>query len=194
MSKLTAIVSILLAAILTNNIVLSRFLGVGAFLDVSKKPGRAAGLGAAVTVVMVAATAATHPLYTYLLSPKFAYLETVVFVLVIIAVVQLLGVILKTMIKPVYRAVADFFPLLTTNCAVLGITLISVSGKLSFTDALIGAAGAGLGFLLSLLLFSGVKSRMETADIPEFMKGLPIMLIAAALISLSLLGFSGIGS
>ncbi len=189
----TTIVSILLAGILTNNMVLSKFLGICPFLGVSKKVNTAFSMSIAVTLVMVIATAVTHPIYTYVLSPKYEYLETLVFILVIAAIVQFIEIFLKKFIKLVYQALGIYLPLITTNCAVLGITMLNITDGLNFVQSLFNALGAGLGFMLAMLLFSGVRERMETADVPEFMKGLPITLVAAALVSLSFLGFAGIG-
>lgn len=189
----TSIASILLAGILTNNMVLSKFLGICPFLGVSKKVNTAFSMSIAVTLVMVIATAVTHPIYTYLLYPNFTYLETVVFILVIAAIVQLIEVFLKKFIKPIYNALGIYLPLITTNCAVLGITMLNITDELNFTQSLFNALGAGLGFMLAMLLFSGVRSKVETADVPEFLKGLPITLISAALVALSFLGFAGIG-
>ena len=187
MNSSTTIASILLAAILTNNMVLSKFLGICPFLGVSKKTGTAFSMSIAVTLVMVVATAVTWPIYHLILAPDYTYLETIVFILVIAAIVQLIEIVLKRYIKPVYNALGIYLPLITTNCAVLGITM------LNFIQSLFNALGAGLGFMLAMLLFAGVRERLETADVPEFMKGLPITLVAAALVSLSFLGFAGIG-
>lgn len=193
MNNTTTIVSILLAAILTDNMVLSKFLGICPFLGVSKKPGTAFSMSIAVTLVMVVSTAVTYPIYTYLLYPKFAYLQTIVFILVIAAIVQLIEIVLKRFIKPVYNALGIYLPLITTNCAVLGVTMLNITDSLSFVQSLFNALGAGLGFMLAMLLFAGVRSKVEAADVPEFLKGLPITLIAAAIVSLSFLGFAGIG-
>ena len=193
MNNTTTIVSILLAAILTDNMVLSKFLGICPFLGVSKNPGTAFSMSIAVTLVMVVATAVTFPIYTYLLYPKFAYLQTIVFILVIAAIVQLIEIVLKRFIKPVYNALGIYLPLITTNCAVLGVTMLNITDGLSFVQSLFNALGAGLGFMLAMLLFAGVRSKVEAADVPEFLKGLPITLIAAAIVSLSFLGFAGIG-
>lgn len=189
----TSIASILLAAILTNNMVLSKFLGICPFLGVSQKPKTAFSMSVAVTLVMVIATAVTWPIYNYILAPDYTYLQTIVFILVIAAIVQLIEIVLKKYIKPIYNALGIYLPLITTNCAVLGITMLNITNELNFIQSLFNALGAGLGFMLAMLLFSGVRQRMETADIPEFMKGLPITLVAAALVSLSFLGFAGIG-
>lgn len=189
----TTIASILLAGILTNNMVLSKFLGICPFLGVSKKVGTAFSMSIAVTLVMVIATAVTWPIYTYLLYPDYTYLETIVFILVIAAIVQLIEIVLKKYIKPIYNALGIYLPLITTNCAVLGITMLNITNELNFIQSLVNALAAGLGFMLAMILFAGVRERLETADIPEFLKGLPITLISASLVSLSFLGFAGIG-
>ena len=150
-------------------------------------------MSVAVTLVMVVATAVTWTIYNYILSPNYTYLETIVFILVIAAIVQLIEIVLKRYIKPVYNALGIYLPLITTNCAVLGITMLNITNGLNFVQSLFNALGAGLGFMLAMLLFSGVRERLETADIPEFLKGLPITLVAAALVALSFLGFAGIG-
>lgn len=193
MSKITIICSILLAGILTNNMVLSKFLGICPFLGVSKKLNTAFSMSVAVTLVMVVASAVTYPIYHYLLYPKYAYLETVVFILVIAALVQLIEMVLKKYIKPIYNALGIYLPLITTNCAVLGVTMLNIQDKLDFISSLFNALAAGLGFMLAMVLFAGVRQKVEEADVPEFLKGLPITLIAAALVSLSFLGFAGIG-
>ena len=193
MNSATSIVSILLAAILTNNMVLSKFLGICPFLGVSKKTDTALSMSIAVTLVMVVSTAVTWPIYHFILSPNYTYLETIVFILVIAAIVQFIEIVLKRYIKPIYNALGIYLPLITTNCAVLGITMLNITNELGFVQSLVNALGAGLGFMLAMLLFSGVRERLETADIPEFLQGLPITLVAAALVSLSFLGFAGIG-
>ena len=189
----TSVASVLLAAILTNNMVLSKFLGICPFLGVSKKTDTALSMSIAVTLVMVVSSAVTWPIYHFLLYPRYTYLETIVFILVIAAIVQLIEIVLKRYIKPIYNSLGIYLPLITTNCAVLGITMLNITNGLGFVKSLVNALGAGLGFMLAMLLFSGVRERMETSDIPEFLKGLPITLVAAALVSLSFLGFAGIG-
>ena len=193
MNKVTFICSILLAGILTNNMVLSKFLGICPFLGVSKKLNTAFSMSVAVTLVMVAASAVTYPIYHYLLSPNYEYLQTVVFILVIAALVQLIEMALKKYIKPIYNALGIYLPLITTNCAVLGVTMLNIQNELDFVSSLFNALAAGLGFMLAMVLFAGVRQKVDDADIPEFLKGLPITLIAAALVSLSFLGFAGIG-
>ena len=189
----TSIASIILAGILTNNMVLSKFLGICPFLGVSKKVNTAFSMSVAVTLVMVIATAVTWPIYNYLLYPNYTYLETVVFILVIAAIVQLIEVFLKKFIKPIYNALGIYLPLIPTTCAVLGITMLNITNELTFVKSLVNALSAGLGFMLAMILFAGVRSKIETADVPEFLKGLPITLVSAALVALSFLGFAGIG-
>lgn len=202
MSFYTMLASIVLAGLLTSNMVLSKFLGICPFLGVSKKVNTAISMSLAVTVVMVIATAATYPIYYFLLKDKFEYLSTVIFILIIAAIVQVLEMFLKRFIKPLYSALGIYLPLITTNCAVLGIALLNTTQfdtkvYTSFSQlyvlSLVNALSAGLGFMLAMILFSGVRERLETADIPEFLKGLPITLVSAALVSLSFLGFAGIG-
>lgn len=187
------VISIVIAGLLTSNMTLSKFLGICPFLGVSKKVNTAFSMGVAVTLVMVVAAAVTWPINHFILSPRYEYLQTLVFILVIAAIVQLIEVLLKRFIKPIYEALGIYLPLITTNCAVLGITVINVQNGYNFIFSVLNALFAGLGFLLAMILFSGVRERLETADIPEFMKGLPITLVAASLVSLSFLGFAGIG-
>ncbi len=190
----SAIVSVLLAGLLTENMVLSKFLGICPFLGTSKKLGTAFSMSVAVTAVMVIATAVTYPLYAFVLVPlSLEYLQTLAFILVIAAIVQFLEVFLKKFVKPVYNALGIYLPLITTNCAVLGITILNFTKGYGFVLSVVNALSAGLGFMLALVIFAGVRQRLETADIPPFLKGLPITLIAAALVSLSFLGFAGIG-
>ncbi len=184
---------ILVAAVLSENFVLSKFLGICPFLGVSKQTGTAFGMSCAVTFVMVLSTAATYPLYAWVLVPRgLEYLQTIVFILVIAALVQLVELILKKFMPPLYNALGIYLPLITTNCAVLGVTLLNFTKELTYVQSLVNALGAGLGFLLAMVLFAGVRSRLESCDIPKFLRGLPITLIAASLVSLSFLGFAGV--
>ena len=188
------IVSILLAGLLTENMILSKFLGICPFLGTSKKVGTAFSMSVAVTLVMLISTVVTYPLYAYVLVPLgLEYLQTILFILVIAAIVQFLEIVLKKYIKSVYNALGIYLPLITTNCAVLGITILHFTKGYSFGLSLVNALSAGLGFMLAMIIFAGIRSRLETADVPEFLKGLPITLIAAAIVSLSFLGFAGIG-
>lgn len=193
MNNVTAIVSIILAGILTDNMILSRFMGICPFLGVSKKVSTAVGMGLAVTLVMLIATALTWPIYHYLLFPNYTYLQTLVFILVIASVVQLLEVFIKRFFPVLYGAFGIYLSLITTNCAVLGITILNITADYGFVESLFNALGAGLGFLFAMFIFSGVRVRLESSDIPKSLQGLPITLIAAALVSLSFMGFKGLG-
>ena len=187
------ILTIIIAALLSENYVLVKFLGICPFLGVSKDFKSALGMGLAVTFVMTLTCLITYPIYTYLLYPKFTFLQTIIFIFIIIGIVQLIEILLKKFIKQVYNVIGNYLPIITTNCAVLGVTLLNVKNELSFVEALFNALAAGIGFMVAMLLFSGVRSKIEAADVPEFLKGLPITLIAAALVALSFLGFAGIG-
>lgn len=183
---------ILFSAMLTNNFVLSKFMGICPFLGVSKKLDSAAGMGAAVTFVMVCATVCTYPVYTFLLAPfGLEYLKTVAFILIIALFVQLIEMILKKKIPSLYESLGVYLPLITTNCAVLGVTILNIDNGYNFGESLVDALGAGLGFTLALLIFSGVRSRVDKADIPETFKGVPATLIAASIVSVSFMSFSG---
>ena len=191
---LSNIIPILLAGLLTENMILSKFLGICPFLGTSKKIDTAFSMSVAVTLVMIIATAVTYPLYSYVLTPlNLQYLQTLLFILVIAAIVQLLEITLKKYIKSLYNALGIYLPLITTNCAVLGITMLNFTKGYNYFESLINALAAGLGFMLAMVIFAGVRERLDRSDIPEFLKGLPITLIAAALVSLSFLGFAGIG-
>ncbi|MBP3436516.1 MAG: RnfABCDGE type electron transport complex subunit A [Clostridia bacterium] len=195
---LKSFLAVFLAAILTENYILSKFLGICPFLGVSKKLNTAVGMSLAVTFVLVLATAVTFPLFTYVLEPLgLGYLQTVVFILIIAALVQFVEIVMKKYIPSLYRALGIYLPLITTNCAVLGVTLLVLeksaeNPSYTFLHALVNALGAGVGYLLAMVLFAGVRERLEDADIPKFLRGLPITLIAAALVALSFLGFAGI--
>lgn len=189
------IVTILLAGIMTENMVLAKFMGICPFLGVSKKVNTAFSMSLAVIFVMLMATAVTYPIYTGLLIPNgLEYLQTIVFILIIAALVQLVEIVLKKFVPPLYSALGIYLPLITTNCAVLGITLLNFTSPRieTYVEALFNALGAGLGFLAAMLIFAGVRTRLESSNIPKSLEGLPITLIAAAIVSLSFLGFSGI--
>ncbi|MBQ2694959.1 MAG: RnfABCDGE type electron transport complex subunit A [Clostridia bacterium] len=185
--------SILLTAILTENFVLCKFLGICPFLGVSKKLNTAVGMSAAVIFVMALATAVTYPINKYLLVANgLDYLQTIVFILVIAALVQLVELILKKFMPPLYNALGIYLPLITTNCAVLGVVLLNITKEYNFAQSMLNSVGAGIGFMLAMVIFSGVRSRLEGADIPKFLQGLPIVLIAASIVSLSFMGFTGL--
>ena len=160
-----------------------------------QKTDTALSMGIAVTLVMLISTAVTYPIYAYLLVPNgLDYLQTIVFILIIAALVQLVEIVLKRYIPPLYKALGVYLPLITTNCAVLGITMLNFTNEriTNYGEAMFNALGAGLGFLLAMFIFAGVRSKLETSNVPESLKGLPITLVAAAIVSLSFLGFSGI--
>ena len=186
------LIAILLTAILTQNFVLSKFLGICPFLGVSKKLNTAVGMSAAVIFVMALATAVTYPINLFLDSQNLGYLQTIVFILVIAALVQLVEIILKKYIPALYSALGIYLPLITTNCAVLGVVILNVDNGYNFAQSMFNSVGAGLGFMLAMVMFAGVRERMESCDIPKFMRGLPITLVAASLVSVSFLGFTGI--
>ena len=192
MEMTKGLVAILLTAILTQNFVLSKFLGICPFLGVSKKLNTAVGMSAAVIFVMALSTAVTYPINLFLESKDLAYLQTIVFILVIAALVQLVEIILKKYIPALYSALGIYLPLITTNCAVLGVVILNVDNGYGFAESMFNSVGAGLGFMLAMVMFAGVRERMESCDIPKFMRGLPITLVAASLVSVSFLGFTGI--
>ncbi len=184
--------AILLTGILTDNYILSKFLGICPFLGVSKKVNTAAGMSAAVIFVMVLATAVTYPINTLLVNNDMAYLQTIVFILVIAALVQLVEIILKKYMVSLYNALGIYLPLITTNCAVLGVVLLNVEEGYTFAESIVSSLGAGLGFMVAMLMFAGVRERLEGADIPKSLQGLPITLVSASLVSMSFLGFTGL--
>ena len=193
---LKGLVAVFLAAILTENYVLMKFLGICPFLGVSKRLNTAVGMSLAVTFVMLLATAVTYPIYMELLVPRgLEYLQTIVFILVIAALVQFVEIALKKYIPSLYSALGIYLPLITTNCAVLGVTMLVIekSGPdYGFAHAMVNALGTGIGYLVAMVLCAGVRERLEDADIPEFLKGLPITLVAASLLAVSFNGFAGL--
>ena len=190
---MAAILSIMLGVILVNNYVLAQFLGICPFLGVSKKLDSAVGMSLAVTFVMVLATLATWPIQTFLLDRfGIGYMQTVVFILVIAALLQLVELTLKKYMPPLYRSLGVYLPLITTNCAVLGVTVNNIDNSYGFLESLANSFGAGMGFLLAMVLFAGIRGKMETSDIPEALKGVPSVLIAASILSVSFMGFSGV--
>ena len=195
MDMILKLASIFFTMILVDNYVLSKFLGICPFLGVSKKLDSAVGMSLAVTFVMVMATAATWPLYMLILEPNgMGYLQTIVFILVIAILVQLLESFLKKFIPSLYAALGVYLPLITTNCAILGVTILNIDNGYNFIESIVCAAGAGIGFLLAMVLFSGVRRKVEAAKPPKCFEGLPITLVAAAMTSMSFMGFGGIVS
>ena len=188
---------IFFSMILVDNYVLVQFLGICPFLGVSKKLDSAVGMSLAVTFVMVLATAATWPIQMFLLTPEsgawdMGYLQTIVFILIIAILVQLLESILKKYIPALYKALGVYLPLITTNCTILGVTVLNIDNGYDFLESIVCAAGAGIGYLVAMVLFSGVRRRVEQAMPPKCFKDLPITLVSAAMVSLSFMGFGGI--
>ncbi|MBR2650728.1 MAG: electron transport complex protein RnfA [Clostridia bacterium] len=193
MELFKSLIIILMSSVLVNNYVLTRFLGICPFLGVSKKLDQAAGMGVAVTFVMLLATAVTWPLQKLVLEPiGIEYLQTILFILVIAALVQFIEIALKKYIPSLHKSLGVYLPLITTNCAVLGVTINNITDGYGFLESMVSSFGCGLGFLLAMVLFAGVRSRMEDSDIPEAFKGLPVTLIAASIVSLAFFGFGGI--
>ena len=184
---------IILGAVFVNNYVLQRFLGICPFLGVSKKLDQASGMSIAVVFVMLLATAVTWPIQHFLLDPNgMGYLQTIVFILVIAALVQLVEIVLKRYIPALYKSLGIYLPLITTNCAVLGVTVLNITEKYSFGESMANSFGSGLGFFLAMVLFAGIRARTEKCEAPESFKGLPITLTAAAILAASFSGFAGV--
>ncbi len=193
MDTLKTLIVIMMSSVLVNNYVLSRFLGICPFLGVSKKLDQATGMGIAVIFVMLVATAVTWPIQYYILDANgLGYMQTIVFILVIAALVQFIEIVLKKFIPSLHKSLGVYLPLITTNCAVLGVTINNITDGYNFVESIVSALGCGLGFLLAMVLFSGVRSRIEESEIPESFRGLPVTLIAASFLSLAFFGFAGI--
>lgn len=184
--------AIFFSMILTNNYVLVKFLGICPFLGVSKRLDSAVGMSLAVTVVMAIATAVTWPLEQLLERFGLEYLQTIAFILVIATLVQLLELFLQKFIPPLYVSLGVYLPLITTNCAVLGVTILNIDEGYTYLESIVCAVGAGLGFLLAMVLFSGVRRRVEEAKPPKCFEGLPITLVSTAIVALSFTGFGGL--
>ena len=191
---MTEIIIIIMTMILVDNCVLSQFLGICPFLGVSKKMDSAVGMGAAVTFVMLMATAVTWPIQKFLLDAnEIGYLQTVVFILVIASLVQLVEMTLKKYMPPLYNSLGVFLPLITTNCAVLGVCISNIDDGLTYIQSIFCALGTGIGFLIAMILFAGLRGKLEECkQIPECFQGIPITLITASILSLSFMGFSGV--
>ena len=188
-----SLIAILLSSVLVDNYVLSRFLGICPFLGVSKKLDQATGMGISVTAVMLLATAVTWPIQTFVLDAlNLGYMQTIVFILVIAALVQMLEIILKKFSPALHKGLGVYLPLITTNCAVLGVALNNINDGYNFIESVVSALGVGLGFLLAMVLFSGLRSRIDESRIPKPFRGLAATLIAASFISLAFMGFAGV--
>ena len=193
METFKILIVILLSSVLVDNYVLSRFLGICPFLGVSEKRDQAVGMGVAVTIVMLIATAVTWPIQYFLLNKlHLEYLQNIVFILIIAALVQMLEMLLKKFIPSLHKGLGVYLPLITTNCAVLGVTINNIIDGYNFIESMVSSLGCGLGFLLAMVLFSGLRSRIDNTNIPAPFKGLGVTLIAASFISLAFMGFGGI--
>ncbi len=192
MNFIPSLFTALITAVFIENVILVQFLGICPFLGVSKRTETAISMGAAVTFVMTLASAATWTINHFLLE-RFGleYLQTLSFILLIAALVQFVELFIKKTSDAIYKSLGVYLPLITTNCAVLGVALVNVQDGMSFGWAVANGAFSGIGFLVAILLFSGIRERMESADIPEVLKGFPSSLIAASLVSLAFFGFQG---
>ncbi len=193
MDLFKTLVVILLSSVFVNNYVLNRFLGICPFLGVSKKLNQAVGMGISVTLVMLLATAATWPIQTYLLDRfGLGYMQTIIFILVIASLVQMLDILLKKFIPSLHKGLGVYLPLITTNCAVLGVAINNITDGYGFLESMVSSLGCGLGFLLAMVLFSGIRSKIDESEVPESFRGLAVTLIAASFISLAFMGLAGI--
>ncbi len=193
MEAFYTLITILLSSVLVDNYVLSRFLGICPFLGVSKKLDQATGMGISVTAVMLLATAVTWPIQHLVLDKLgLGYMQTIVFILVIASLVQMLELLLKRFSPALHKGLGVYLPLITTNCAVLGVAINNITDGYNFVEALVSSLGCGLGFLLAMVLFSGLRSRIDENRVPKPFRGLAITLVAASFISLAFMGFAGI--
>ncbi len=184
---------ILLSSILVDNLVLSKFLGICSFLGLTKNLKNSMGMSYAVTFVMLVATAVTWPIYHFILAPfNMGYLQNVVFILVIASTVQAIEAIVRKTMPPLYRAMGIFLPLITTNCAILGVMFINIDKSYNFLEALANGLGAGLGYLVAMFLFAGVREKLAQTNPPKFLQGIPLALISAGIVSVSFFGFKGV--
>ena len=187
-----AILGILIAALLSENFILVKFYGICPFMGVSKKTDTALGMGMAVTFVMALASAACYAINLLLVAFRLEYMQTVAFILVIAALVQVVEMFLKKFVPALYKALGVFLPLITTNCAVLGVVLVNVQAGYNFLISVVNGAAGGLGFTLAIVLFASIRERVDKSETPESFKGFPITLIAAGLLALAFMGFSGL--
>lgn len=187
------LVIILMSSVLVDNYVLSRFLGICPFLGVSKKVNQSVGMGVSVIFVMLMATAVTWPVQTFILDKlDLGYTQTIVFILVIASLVQFIEIFLKKYIPALHQSLGVYLPLITTNCAVLGVTINNITDGYNFVESMVSSLGVGLGFLLAMVIFSGVRSLIDESEVPESFRGLPVTLVAASFVSMAFFGFAGI--
>ncbi|MDD7183025.1 electron transport complex subunit RsxA [Peptostreptococcus porci] len=186
------LILLFLYIVLVNNVITSQFLGICPFLGVSKKTDTAIGMGVAVTFVIALASIITYFIQIILVNFKIEYLQTIAFILVIASIVQFVEMVIKKTSPSLYQALGVFLPLITTNCAVLGIAIVNITKGYNIIETLINGVGAGIGFTLSIVIFAGIREKLELADIQEAFKGFPIALISASLMSIAFLGFTGL--
>ncbi|MBN2082000.1 RnfABCDGE type electron transport complex subunit A [bacterium] len=202
------ILLLVLGAILVNNVIFAQFLGICPYLGVSKKLDTALGMGFAVTFVMTLAVAVTWPIYYFVLNPAtsffnafmppdavpdLTYLATLSFILVIASLVQLVEIVLRKVAKPLFDALGIYLPLITTNCAILGMALLSIQKEYNYPISLVFAFGSALGFILAIVIFAGIRERVELMDVPKAMQGVPIALVIAGIVAMAFMGFAGLG-
>lgn len=193
METVLSLILIIITAIFVNNVVLAQFLGICPFLGVSKKVDTASGMGMAVTAVLVVATAVTYGIQKLVLDPyDLAYLQTIAFILVIAALVQMIEIILKKTMPALYQALGVFLPLITTNCCILGVAILVIQKDYNLLEGLIYAASTGIGFLLAMVLFAGLREQLDLVNVPKSFAGVPIALVTAGLLAMSFMGFSGV--
>lgn len=186
------LILLFLSIVLVNNVITSQFLGICPFLGVSKKVDTAVGMGAAVTFVLTLASIITYFIQMLLVKIGLEYLQTIAFILIIASIVQFVEMVIQKMSPSLYQALGVFLPLITTNCAVLGIAIVNVQNGYNLIETIVNGFGAGIGFTLAIVLFAGIRERLELSDIPNSFKGFPITLIAAGLMSIAFLGFTGL--
>ena len=186
------LILLFLSIVLVNNVITSQFLGICPFLGVSKKVDTAVGMGVAVTFVLTLASIITYFIQILLVKTGTGFLQTIAFILVIASIVQFVEMVIQKMSPSLYQALGVYLPLITTNCAVLGIALVNVQKSYNLVETIINGFGAGAGFTLAIVIFAGIRERLELADIPEAFKGFPITLITAGLMSIAFLGFTGL--
>lgn len=188
-----AYILIFITAIFVNNVVLSQFLGICPFLGVSKKVETATGMGAAVAFVLTIATIVTYLIQTLLLEPfDLVYLQTIAFILVIAALVQMVEIVLKKVSPSLYQALGVFLPLITTNCCILGVAILVIQKDYNFIEGVVYALSTGIGFLLAMVLFAGLREQLDLVNVPKSFKGVPIALVTASLLAMAFMGFSGV--
>jgi len=184
---------IIISAVFINNVVLAQFLGICPFLGVSNKVNTALGMAGAVTFVIVLATMVTYLIQTYVLNPLgIAFMQTITFILVIAALVQMVEIILKKISQPLYQALGIFLPLITTNCAVLGVAILVIKKDYNLLEGVVYGASTAIGFGLALIILAGIREQLDLVDVPKGMKGVPVSLVIAGILALAFMGFTGI--